>query len=86
MGARTHRHHGKQPMQRHYLYAREWGISELIFVDAYDSRREAEASRRHYAANYPEDGMGWPCSYLVSSEPPPEAISWEQLAAAGMEA
>jgi hypothetical protein len=30
--------------------------------------------------------MGWPCSYLVSSEPPPEAISWEQLAAAGMEA
>ena len=70
----------------HYLYAKEWGIDELVFVDAYDSRRDAEASRRHHEANHPTDGMGWPCSYLVSTEAPPDATSWEQLAAAGLEA
>ena len=70
----------------HYLYAKEYGIDELVFIDAYDSRREALAMQRHHQAAYPNDAMGWPCRYVVSNEPPPEAISWEQLAAAGMEA
>ena len=68
------------------LYAKEWGIDELVFVDAYDTAREAEAQRRHHQANYPDDSMGWPVRYVVHKEAPPEpGIPWEQLAAAGLE-
>jgi hypothetical protein len=68
----------------HYLYAKEWGIDELVFVDAYDSRSEAQSMRRWYQENHPEDSMGWPCRYIVSKEPPPERISYEQASAAGL--
>jgi len=69
------------------LYAKDWGIDELEFIDALDTKAEALALKRYYEANYPDDAYGYPCRYVVRREAAPEpAISWEQLAAAGMEA
>jgi hypothetical protein len=68
------------------VYAKEWGINELIFVDSYETLRDANACKRECETQHPEDSMGWPCRYLVRKGAPPEpGIPWEQLAAAGME-
>lgn len=75
-------------MKRTYytLWAKDWGIDELEFIDSYDTHQEAAAAARRYREEYPEDKYGWPCSYLVKKdEPRPEpGIPYEQLSAAGL--
>ena len=68
------------------VYAKLWGINELEFIDSYDSMAAAAAVARRYRKEYPDDMQGAPVRYVIQKEAPPEpGISWEQLAAAGLE-
>lgn len=67
------------------LWAKDWGIDELVFVCQCESMSEAKRLKRYYEANYPDDSCGWPCSYVIQNEPAPEpGPSYECLAAAGV--
>jgi hypothetical protein len=61
-----------------HLYAKEWGIDDLIWVHCYDTKREAEADKRHHEETYPEDTHGWPCRYIISTDPPEPEPELEQ--------
>jgi hypothetical protein len=68
-----------------YVYAKLWGISELEFIDEYETLHSAAAAARRYREQYPDDMQGAPVQYLVRKEPPPEpGVPYEQLSAAGL--
>ena len=67
------------------VYAKLWGISELEFINDYETLHSAAAAARRYREQYPDDMQGAPVQYLVRKEPPPEpGIPYEQLSAAGL--
>ena len=48
-----------------YVYAKLWGISELQFIDEYETLHSAAAAARRYREQYPDDMQGAPVQYLV---------------------
>lgn len=61
-----------------HLYAKEWGIDDLIWIECFSTKSEAISLKRYYEEKYPDDNMGWPCRYLISTNPPEPEIEYEQ--------